>query len=76
MAGVADRFGETGASPYLLPVSVDGRPITRDQLRATLRVSNATAGELLRLVRTEPAPPVPSASAGNGTRPLIGELTR
>ena len=24
MAGVAARYGETGASPYLLPVSVDG----------------------------------------------------
>jgi hypothetical protein len=28
-----------------------GRDITRDQLRAQLRVSNATAGELLRLIR-------------------------
>ena len=24
MAGVAARYGETGASPYLLPLSVDG----------------------------------------------------
>ena len=24
MAGVAARYGETGASPYLLPFSVDG----------------------------------------------------
>ena len=24
MAGVASRYGETGASPYLLPLSVDG----------------------------------------------------
>jgi hypothetical protein len=30
-----------------------GRPITRDKLRASLRVSNAVAGELLRQVRTE-----------------------
>jgi hypothetical protein len=29
-----------------------GRDITRDQLRAQLRVSNATAGELLRRIRT------------------------
>jgi hypothetical protein len=31
-----------------------GRPITRDSLRASLRVSNAVAGELLQLVRTTP----------------------
>lgn len=138
MAGVADQYGETGASPYLLPVSVDGlivvasislvelaarirfledphspsrssqdrprtvpttpvldlndedqaidaelvtraqaiarehyqtngRPLTRDQLRAALRVSNATAGELLHAIRTEPTTPA---------RPPIGELTR
>lgn len=146
MAGVADRYGETGASPYLLPVSVDGlivvasislvelaarirtvedtttgepstvgvvvpdgpgtvpagrvvvlddedqavdtelitraqavarrhyettgRAITRDQLRAELRISNATAGELLHRIRTEPSTP------DTATRSLIGELTR
>jgi hypothetical protein len=149
MAGVTSRYGETGASPYLLPISVDGlivvasvslvelaarirtfedpppvapapalstvvaapamsdvdgartvpvivpeaaddqdeadedqavtddlirrarlvvaqhrrrtgRDITRDQLRAQLRVSNATAGELLRLIRAaSPVPPAP-----------------
>jgi hypothetical protein len=125
MAGVAARYGETGASAYLLPISVDGlivvasislvelagrirhaepppvpeivptqpeivpdrpaapspvpalpppplspalvasardaaaehhlttgRPITRDALRDRLHVSNATAGELLRAIRT------------------------
>lgn len=30
-----------------------GRPITRDKLRASLRVSNAVAGELLRQVRAD-----------------------
>jgi hypothetical protein len=150
MAGVTSRYGETGASPYLLPISVDGlivvasvslvelaarirtfedpppvtpaptlstvvtapsvsdvdaartapvivpravddqddadgedqavtddlirrarlvvaehrrrtgRDITRDQLRAQLRVSNATAGELLRLIRAaSPVAPAP-----------------
>jgi hypothetical protein len=152
MAGVTARYGETGASPYLLPISVDGlivvasvslvelaarirtfedpppsppaptmstvaatpavsdvdgaravpvivpeatadqdhsdngdvdqavtddlirrarlvvvehrrrtgRDITRDQLRAQLRVSNATAGELLRLIRAgSPVAPAP-----------------
>jgi hypothetical protein len=146
MAGVTARYGETGASPYLLPISVDGlivvasvslvelaarirtfedppplstvvtatavsdvdsartvpvivpaptddqddtgdfdedqavtddlirrarlvvaehrrrtsRDITRDQLRAQLRVSNGTAGELLRLIRAgSPVGPAP-----------------
>ena len=31
-----------------------GRPITRDKLRAQLKVSNAVAGELVRIVRTAP----------------------
>jgi hypothetical protein len=154
MAGVAARYGETDASPYLLPISVDGlivvasislvelaarirtleepatatavstvvhaqgpsrvdtvgtitvptgleldqvpddiedqavtdqlldrarvainhhrattgRDITRDQLRAALRVSNATAGQLLNQLR--PPPPV------RRTLPVMGELTR
>lgn len=35
----------------------NGRAIPRDKLRAQLRVSNATAGELLRLVRASPHAP-------------------
>jgi hypothetical protein len=51
-----------------------GRSITRDELRAALRVGNGTASELLRLIREPERPalvPVPAAafSAGNGTRP-------
>jgi hypothetical protein len=149
MAGVATRYGETGASPYLLPVSVDGlivvasislvelagrirdaeaqihappstvaapaavivpqpavivptvpdsadvepvsadllnragraiadhrrstgREITRDELRAALRIQNAAAGELQRRIRTEPPTPSPI----DGRRPTIGVLTR
>jgi hypothetical protein len=40
-----------------------GRDITRDQLRAMLRTSNTTAGQLLQLTRTTPA--------GNGTTPHV-----
>jgi len=36
-----------------------GRPITRDKLRASLRVSNAVAGELLKLVREPASGPSP-----------------
>jgi hypothetical protein len=160
MAGVATRYGETDASPYLLPVSVDGlivvasislvelagrirdaesslaepgssivaepvrpgvfvpepamivpaigdgdqaedvapasvtpelldraravaakhrhttgRDITRDELRAVLRIQNATAGELLRRIRTEP-PATTSRPNGHGHTRSIGELTR
>jgi hypothetical protein len=56
-----------------------GRDITRDQLRAALRVQNATAGELLRLIRTETPHTAAGAGApnrGNGRPTLTGELTR
>ncbi|MGW4463025.1 DUF2637 domain-containing protein [Micromonospora sp. NPDC004704] len=49
-----------------------GRQITRDELRAVLRVANGTASELLRLVRESERPalvPVPAAAfaSRNGT---------
>ena len=40
-----------------------GRPITRDALRAELRVSNATASDLLRLLRDRDPEPVLTAPA-------------
>jgi hypothetical protein len=56
-----------------------GRDITRDQLRAQLRVSNATAGELLRRIRlTAPARPAitgPVTAPGRATA-TIGEPRR
>ncbi len=53
-----------------------GRDITRDQLRAYLRVQNATAGELLRLIRAEQPHPTGPTPRGNGQVRVIGELTR
>ena len=50
-----------------------GRDITRDQLRATLRTSNATAGQLLQLIRS----PVPNGNGGASAaarRPTIRTL--
>lgn len=50
-----------GLSPELIGLAqqldeehrqANGRPISRDKLRASLKTSNATAGELLRLLRT------------------------
>lgn len=40
-----------------------GRPITRDAMRAQLRVSNATAGDLLRLLKAPDPAPVPIVPA-------------
>ncbi|MEH1123718.1 DUF2637 domain-containing protein [Micromonospora sp. CPCC 206061] len=43
-----------------------GRPITRDELRAALRVASGTASELLRLIRE-----TDSASPGSARRELV-----
>ncbi|MGI5215426.1 DUF2637 domain-containing protein [Plantactinospora sp. CA-290183] len=61
-----------------------GRPITRDELRAALRVANGTASELLRLIREGDRPalvPVPATAfpARNGSQPdpaTPAEVTR
>jgi Protein of unknown function (DUF2637) len=53
-----------------------GREITRDQLRAALRTSNATAGELLRLVRKQPTPGVVSAAGRPDAMAAIGAPSR
>lgn len=55
-----------GPSPELIDKAIQldsehrqqaGRPITRDKLRAELRISNAVAGELLKLLRARPGEP-------------------
>ncbi|GIG90937.1 DUF2637 domain-containing protein [Plantactinospora endophytica] len=62
--------------------SATGRGITRDELRAALRVANGTASDLLRLIREPDRPalvPVPAAAfvARNGThRPASPEVNR
>jgi hypothetical protein len=50
MAGVAARYGEAGASPYLLPVSVDGLII----------VASISLVELAGRIRTIETPPAPA----------------
>ncbi|HET8681857.1 MAG TPA: DUF2637 domain-containing protein [Micromonosporaceae bacterium] len=80
MAGVASRYGETGASPYLLPLSVDGLIIvasvclvelagrireTEDERAATV----AGAGSVLVPAGAEhlaAAPAEPAAGSANG----------
>jgi hypothetical protein len=55
MAGVASRYGESGASPYLLPVSVDGlivvASISLVEISGRIRALTAAPAEV-------PAPPV------------------
>jgi hypothetical protein len=68
MAGVAARYGETGASPYLLPLSVDGLVIVASiclvELGGRIRTAEAesaaarssAAPVALRAYQAEPAP--------------------
>jgi len=63
MAGVAARYGEHGASPYLLPLSVDGLVI----------VASVSLVELAGRLRTahpasQPAAPVDTSMAAAGLR--------
>ncbi len=91
MAGVADRYGETGASPYLLPVSVDGlivvASISLVELAGRIRTDESTGDSLQAVaalatpaadglvLNAEPARPA-WPTAPPRTLPLIGELTR
>lgn len=54
MVGVAARYGETGAAPYLMPLSVDGLVV----------VASVCLVELAGRIRTaEQTPPVPAVAA-------------
>jgi hypothetical protein len=63
MHGVAARYGETGASPYLLPISVDGLIV----------VASISLVELAGRIRTnqqpEPSTPSPSTSETPSSTP-------
>jgi hypothetical protein len=54
MAGVAARYGETGASPYLLPLSVDGLIVVASiclvELGGRIRTADDAPPEQFRLV--------------------------
>jgi len=56
MAGVAARYGETGASPYLLPFSVDGLIVVASiclvEIGGRIRALSATAGEAVSDIET------------------------
>ncbi|BCJ54913.1 hypothetical protein Asp14428_63880 [Actinoplanes sp. NBRC 14428] len=65
MAGVAARYGETGASPYLLPLSVDGLIVVASICLVELGGRIATLEQEAR--RT------PAAEQGPGRTPAIVE---
>ena len=79
MAGVAAHYGEIDASPYLLPVSVDGLIVVASiclvELTGRIRTAQLArpTGAIDDVHPTAPeTPPTPPANA----RPMIGELTR
>jgi hypothetical protein len=65
MAGVAARYGETGASPYLLPISVDGLIVVASiclvELAGRLRAVDPTAVAVdpVDPVAADPVDPIP-----------------
>ncbi|WP_433301045.1 DUF2637 domain-containing protein [Actinoplanes sp. CA-030573] len=63
MAGVAARYGETGASPYLLPFSVDGlivvASISLVEIGGRIRSLAEPASDVTTAVTTAPAAPEP-----------------
>ncbi|MFC7545546.1 DUF2637 domain-containing protein [Plantactinospora sp. GCM10030261] len=76
MVGVAARYGETGASPYLLPLSVDGLIVVASICLVELggRISAAETERATRLeterspVTEAERPPAPTATNGAGPR--------
>ncbi|MFF5297246.1 DUF2637 domain-containing protein [Paractinoplanes globisporus] len=81
MAGVAARYGETGASPYLLPFSVDGlivaASISLVEIGGRIRALSEPAEDVTPAVRiapivAEPVIPAPLAEV----EPVIPELVK
>lgn len=74
MVGVAARYGETGLSPYLLPISVDGlivvASISLVELGGHLRNTTPPANPPLTDREPEPAPGN-TTPTGDGPTPVI-----
>jgi hypothetical protein len=73
MAGVASRYGETGASPYLLPFSVDGLVVIASaslvEISARLRAANTAELTEPDTAGDEPAAPHPGEGANPSSEP-------
>ncbi|MBU2662375.1 DUF2637 domain-containing protein [Actinoplanes bogorensis] len=83
MVGVAARYGETGASPYLLPLSVDGLIVVASiclvelggRISTLERAAAAQEAEAEQLPAAEPEPalpPVVSAPPASAPAPVPG----
>jgi hypothetical protein len=79
MAGVAARYGETGASPYLLPLSVDGLIVVASICLVELGGRIATLEQPATAPAAEPATvpvaPVPATSSHQATAALSQPVT-
>lgn len=79
MVGVAARYGETGASPYLLPLSVDGLIVVASICLVELggRISAAQAEQAARTEQATQATPGETGSgrAGWSTRQAAAGVT-
>jgi hypothetical protein len=66
MAGVAARYGETGASPYLLPISVDGLIVVASVCLVELggRISTTATGIADRAAASTSSPPFQTPDLG------------
>jgi hypothetical protein len=66
MAGVAARYGETGASPYLLPISVDGLIVVASVCLVELggRISTTPTGIADRAAASTSSPPLQTPDLG------------
>jgi len=69
MAGVAARYGESGASPYLLPLSVDGLIVVASICLVELGSQIATQEAEARTTQTHPAATQPTAAQPAATHP-------
>jgi hypothetical protein len=69
MAGVAARYGETDAAPYLIPVSVDGLVVVASVCLVEL------AGRIRTTTEAVPAPPPVVAAPVDTTMPAPAEVT-
>ncbi|MEV4702586.1 DUF2637 domain-containing protein [Actinoplanes sp. NPDC049316] len=80
MAGVAARYGETGASPYLLPLSVDGLIVVASICLVELsgRINAVERQDREGTAATQPVPgliPVPAATTAPAAAPQVPAVT-
>src|SRR5690606_22079577 len=83
MVGVAARYGETGASPYLLPLSVDGLVVVASvclvELAGRIASAERPATATQPVAATRPAPavaPAPTTTPATAPAPVVAATRR